>query len=136
MHTKPHPHIKNALTSTELTILKSFALGLGCEATQSLLEISAQKYQELSQSVFNKLNTCNAYMAVQVAFQTGILPVKEYVMENVKSFALEFALEEHGRFHHLQEMKDKQTLWELYDVLLEFHVRVTSHFLSHYKSLK
>lgn len=130
MYTKIKPVNKNALTSSEMTILKSFALGLGCDTIQSLLEIDAETYQSYCQQIFQKLDTCNAYTAVHKAFQTGLLHPKEYLSENIKSFALEFSVLKHHRFQSCTEGDKKQSLWELYDLLLEFQSRIETQFRS------
>ena len=120
MYSKIKPEANNSLTSYEMIILKSFALGLGCDTIQSLLEINADTYQSYCQVIFKKLNTCNAYAAVHKAFQMGLLQPKEDLTENIKTFALEFASLKQHRIQSSIEGDEKQSLWELYDILLEF----------------
>ena len=55
MYSKIKPEANNSLTSSEMIILKSFALGLGCDTIQSLLEINADTYQSYCQVIFKKL---------------------------------------------------------------------------------
>lgn len=73
MFTKPQSRTKSLLNSSELVILKSIALGLGCETIRNLLEISESRFQKQCDNIFAKLQVCNAYTAVQVAFKKEIL---------------------------------------------------------------
>lgn len=56
MYSKIKPEANNSLTSSEMIILKSFALGLGCDTIQSLLEINADTYQSYCQVIFMNLD--------------------------------------------------------------------------------
>ena len=49
----------------------------------------------------------------------GLLQPKEYLTENIKTFALEFASLKQHRIQSSIEGDEKQSLWELYDILLE-----------------
>ena len=67
MQTRPQTLIHNSLSSSELLILRSIALGLGCDKIRDLLEISEEAYQNQCVSLFQKLDVCNSYAAVQKA---------------------------------------------------------------------
>jgi hypothetical protein len=54
---------------------------------------------------------------------------KEYTSEKVKCSALMYAHEFQERFKSIK-LDSKQTVWELYDMLLEFHNQVESSFMS------
>ena len=125
MQLKPQTRIFETLTSSELIILRSIALGLGCDTIRDLLEISKETYESHCQSLFQKLQVCNAYTAVQKAYYNNLLKNKEYTPEKVKSCALKFAHEYEERISSSGK-NSKKTIWELYDMLLEFHNQVES----------
>jgi DNA-binding CsgD family transcriptional regulator len=128
MYTKPQPRINHTLTSSELVILKSFALGLGCDTIRQLLEISPKDYDKYCKNIFSKLQVSNAYTAVRIAFKNKILKEKEYTLEKVKAFALEFATKNVIRFETVNK-EPKENLWDLYDILLDFHTKIESKFV-------
>lgn len=61
----PQSRIQKSLSNSELIILKSIALGLSCDTIRDLLEISKETYEKHCQNLFQKLDVCNAYAAVQ-----------------------------------------------------------------------
>ena len=128
MQIKPQTRVHKALSSSELIILKSIALGLGCDTIRDLLEISKETYNQHCASLYEKLGVCNAYAAVQKAYFTKVLKTKEYTSEKIKCFALKFAHEYQERFKSIS-LDSKQTIWELYDMLLEFQNEVESSFV-------
>ena len=69
MQKRPQTLIHNSLSSSELFILRSIALGLGCDKIRDrdLHEISEEAYQNQCVSLFQKLDVCNSYEAVQKA---------------------------------------------------------------------
>ena len=85
------PQIHRSLTHSELIILRSIALGLGCDTVRDLLELSMPDYQKMCAGLFEKLQVCNAYAAVQKAYHNKILKNKEYTPEKVKGIALKYA---------------------------------------------
>jgi len=119
MFTKPQSRTQPILNSSELVILKSIALGLGFETIRNLLKITETSFQKRCESIFAKLQVCNAYMAVQVAFQKEILIEKEFTTEKIKTLALEFATQNIDRLEK-HSIDSKKSLWELYDMLIEF----------------
>jgi DNA-binding CsgD family transcriptional regulator len=128
MQKRPQTLIHNSLSSSELIILRSIALGLGCDTIRDLLELSEKAYRKECESLFQKLEVCNAYAAVQKAYFTKILKNKEYTPEKVKGLALKFA-------HHYEDQikctkdESKRVIWELYDLLLEFYNEVESSYM-------
>jgi DNA-binding CsgD family transcriptional regulator len=125
MQITPPIRINKSLSSSELIILKSIALGLGCNTIRDLLEISEETYDQYCSNLFEKLEVCNMYAAVQKAYYLKILMNKEYTSEKVKCSALMYAHEFQERFKSIK-LDSKQTVWELYDMLLEFHNQVES----------
>ena len=125
----PPIRINKSLSSSELIILKSIALGMGCNTIRDLLEISEETYDQYCSNLFEKLEVCNMYAAVQKAYYLKILMNKEYTSEKVKCSALMYAHEFQERFKSIK-LDSKQTVWELYDMLLEFHNQVESSFMS------
>jgi len=123
----PQSRIQKSLSNSELIILKSIALGLSCDTIRDLLEISKETYEKHCQNLFQKLDVCNAYAAVQKAYQVNILKSKEFTPEKVKGFALKFAHEYEEHFKSSKE-DSKKTIWELYEMLLEFYSNVESSF--------
>ena len=121
MYTKPQSRTLPLLNSSELVILKSIALGLGLETIRNLLEISESTFKKRCDSIFTKLQVCNAYMAVKVAFQKEILMEKEFTTEKIKTKALEFATQNVDRLQK-NPFDSKKTLWEFYDLLIDFKV--------------
>ena len=124
MFTIPQIRIKNSLTSNEMVILKSIALGLGCDTIIKLLELSERNYQSICQSIYTKLGVGNSFAAVQLAFKNGLLQEKEYTSEKIKGLALEFATKNIDRLKPLVESDPKKSLWEFYDLLLDFITRM------------
>ena len=61
----PIPRIRHSLTHSELIILRSIALGLGCDTVRDLLELSMPDYQKMCMGLFEKLQVCNAYSIQQ-----------------------------------------------------------------------
>ena len=61
MQKRPQTLIYNSLSSSELIILRSIALGLGCDTIRDLLELSEKAYRKECESLFQKLEVCNAY---------------------------------------------------------------------------
>ena len=51
MFTTTQTRINNSLTSKEMVILKSIALGLDCGTIRKLIEISESEYQNVCQRV-------------------------------------------------------------------------------------
>lgn len=127
MFTKPQSRTQPILNSSELVILKSIALGLGCETIRNLLEITETSFQKRCESIFAKLQVCNAYMAVQVAFQKEILIEKEFTTEKIRKLALEFATQNINRLEK-HPIDSKKSLWELYDLLIDFKVRMDKQY--------
>lgn len=127
MQTRPQTLIHNSLSSSELLILRSIALGLGCDKIRDLLEISEEAYQNQCVSLFQKLDLCNAYAAVQKAYFLKILRRKEYTPEKIKGIALKFA---HYYEDQIKQTRDdsKKVIWEMYDLLLEFYNKVESSY--------
>jgi DNA-binding CsgD family transcriptional regulator len=128
MHLKPQTRTIESLSDSELVILRSIALGLDCDTIRDLLEISHETYTQRCESLFHKLGVCNAYAAVRKAFLCKILVNKEYSPEKVKTLALKYA-------HHFDEeilskySDTKGTIWELYDMMLEFYSEVENSFM-------
>ena len=115
-------------TSSELTVLKSMALGLSCEDIRKLLGLKYQKYESLCRGLFQKLGVSNHYTAVKVASQKKHLDRKELSLEELKSFSLEFA------YKNIYKLKfnpkdSKQMLCEFYDLLLDFHFQIENKYL-------
>ena len=119
MYYSPQSLKQPQLKSSELIILKSLALGLGCDTIKNLLELSEEEFEKKLNSLYTKLQVCNSYTAVGVAFKKGILREKEFTSEKIKSIVLEFATENVSRFAPEVEKNNKQ-LWALYDFLLDF----------------
>ena len=119
MYYSPQSLKQPQLKSSELVILKSLALGLGCDTIKNLLELSEEEFKKKLNSLYTKLQVCNSYTAVGVAFKKGILREKEFTSEKIKSIVLEFASENVSRFAPEVEKNNKQ-LWALYDFLLDF----------------
>jgi hypothetical protein len=119
MYYSPQSLKQPQLKSSELVILKSLALGLGCDTIKNLLELSEEEFEKKLNSLYTKLQVCNSYTAVGVAFKKGILREKEFTSEKIKSIVLEFATENVSRFAPEVEKNNKQ-LWALYDFLLDF----------------
>ena len=119
MYYSPQSLKQPQLKSSELVILKSLALGLGCDTIKNLLELSEEEFEKKLNSLYTKLQVCNSYTAVGVAFKKGILREKEFTSEKIKSIVLEFASENVSRFAPEVEKNNKQ-LWALYDFLLDF----------------
>lgn len=59
-------------------------------------------------------------MAVKAAFEKKHLDRKDLSLEDIKSFTLEFAYQKIDQLQKIQN-DPKQLLWELYDLLLEYH---------------
>ena len=57
-----HP---DKFTSSELTVLKSMALGLSCKDIRKLLGLKHDKYESVFQGLFEKLGASNHYTAVK-----------------------------------------------------------------------
>jgi DNA-binding CsgD family transcriptional regulator len=57
------------LKSTELVILKSLALGLGCDTIKNLLDFSDEDFEKKLNSLYTKLQVRNAFTAVGVVFK-------------------------------------------------------------------
>ena len=124
----PIPQIHHSLTHSELIILRSIALGLGCDTVRDLLELSMPVYQKMCAGLFEKLQVCNAYAAVQKAYHNKILKNKEYTPEKVKGIALKYA----DLFQKKSSKKSfdtKKSVWEAYDLLLEFYNEVETSFM-------
>ena len=119
MYYSPQSLKQPQLKSSELVILKSLALGLGCDTIKNLLELSEEEFKKKLNSLYTKLQVCNSYTAVGVAFKKGILREKEFTSEKIKSIVLEFATENVSRYAPEVEKNNKQ-LWALYDFLLDF----------------
>ena len=119
MYYSPQSLKQPQLKSSELVILKSLALGLGCDTIKNLLELSEEEFEKKLNSLYTKLQVGNSYTAVGVAFKKGILREKEFTSEKIKSIVLEFATENVSRFAPEVEKNNKQ-LWALYDFLLDF----------------
>ena len=118
MYYSPQSLKQPQLKSSELVILKSLALGLGCDTIKNLLELSEEEFEKKLNSLYTKLQVCNSYTAVGVAFKKGILREKEFTSEKIKSIVLEFATENVSLFAPEVEKNNKQ-LWALYDFLLD-----------------
>lgn len=104
----------------ELTVLKSLALGLSCEDIRTLIGVQRQGYESMCYQLFQKLGVSNHYMAVKAAFEKKHLDRKDLSLEDIKSFTLEFAYQKIDQLQKIQN-DPKQLLWELYDLLLEYH---------------
>ena len=120
MFTTTQTRINNSLTSKEMVILKSIALGLDCGTIRKLIEISESEYQNVCQRVFSKLQVGNGFAAVQKAFQSGLLKQKEYTNEKIKGLALEFATKNLENIKVISGTDSKKSLWVFYDLLLDF----------------
>jgi len=120
MLTIPQTRIQVSLNSNEMVILKSIALGLGCNTIIKLLEITESNYQSVCQSICTKMGVHNSFTAVQFAFKNGLLQEKEFTSEKLKGLALEFATKNIDRIKPLSERDPKKCLWEFYDLLLDF----------------
>lgn len=107
------------LKSTELILIKSLALGLGCETIQNLLEISSSEFHKRLESIFTKLQVCNTYAAVKKAFRIGLLNEKEFVSEKIKSNSLVFATRHYDCLKKISSDSNKG-LWDFYELLLDF----------------
>jgi DNA-binding CsgD family transcriptional regulator len=107
------------LKSTELILLKSLALGLGCETIQNLLEISSSEFHKRLESIFTKLQVCNTYAAVKKAFRIQLLNEKEFVSEKIKSNSLVFATRHYDCLKKISSDSNKG-LWDFYELLLDF----------------
>ena len=118
MYYSPQSLKQPQLKSSELVILKSLALGLGCDTIKNLLELSEEEFEKKLNSLYTKLQVGNSYTAVGVAFKKGILREKEFTSEKIKSIVLEFATENVSLFAPEVEKNNKQ-LWALYDFLLD-----------------
>ena len=81
MYYSPQSLKQPQLKSSELVILKSLALGLGCDTIKNLLELSEEEFKKKLNSLYTKLQVCNSYTAVGVAFKKGILREKEIIIE-------------------------------------------------------
>lgn len=115
-----HP---DQFTSFEFTVLKSMALGLTCEEIRKLLNLDQKVYESVCSQLFEKLGATNHYTAVKTAYQKKYLDRKELSLEDIKSFSLECAYNNLNRLKS-EQMDSKQLLWELYDLLLEFHFQL------------
>ena len=129
LNLKTQPRIYKNLDASELMILKSLALGLGYEFIQTLMGNLEASYKKHCKSIYSKLGACNSYTAVLTAFRLNILNRKEYINENIKGFALKFAQEYRDRFE-LAQVDTKKTVWDLYDLLFEFHSQIESNFMT------
>lgn len=126
MYFTPQSLKQPQLKSTELVILKSLALGLGCDTIKNLLEFSDEDFEKKLNSLYTQLQVCNAFTAVGVAFKLGILKEKEFTSEKMKSAVLEFAAQNICRFP--SDSKDsKKQLWDFYDLLLDFTLYMDDH---------
>ena len=123
MYPDPQSLKQPILISSELIIIKSIALGLGCSTIKNLLEISESEFENRLRSIFSKLQECNLYSAVEVAFKKGLLNKKEFASETTKSFALAFASKNINRLQ-THPATSKNALWELYDLLLDFQLQL------------
>jgi hypothetical protein len=124
----PQTRINPSLSSSELLILRSIALGLGCDTIRELLELSKDEYQKHCESLFQKLEVCNAYAAVQKAYFTKILKIKEYTPEKIKGLALKYA-HQYENQNTETPGDSKKAIWELYDLMLEFYNEVEYNYL-------
>ena len=120
-------HSGLTLSSDEVVYLKSIALGLTGEMIQNLLEIDINRLQKLSSSLFDKLAVSNSYTAVRKAYQMNLLKEKEYCPDKIKALALETASDKMNE-SSLIFGESKKTLWELYDFLLEFNMRLETSY--------
>ena len=64
MYYSPQSLKQPQLKSSELVILKSLALGLGCDTIKNLLELSEEEFEKKLNSLYTKLQVCNSYTAV------------------------------------------------------------------------
>ena len=108
MLTIPQTRIQVSLNSNEMVILKSIALGLGCNTIIKLLEITESNYQSVCQSIYTKMGVHNSFTAVQFAFKNGLLQEKEFTSEKLKGLALEFATKNIDRIKPLSERDPKK----------------------------
>ncbi|MDC3133076.1 hypothetical protein OA501_02565 [Flavobacteriaceae bacterium] len=113
------------LHSSETMVLKSIALGLSDHMIQKLFEINNDELDKLRSSLYTKLNVNNSYAAVRVAYQKNLLKEKDYCTEKIRALALRTASDKVNVLSGALG-DSKEVLWELYDVLLEFHTRVES----------
>lgn len=119
------PNTDVILHSSEIIVLKSIALGLSDHMIQKLFEINNDELDKLRTSLHTKLNVNNSYAAVRVAYQKNLLKEKDYCTEKIRALALETASNKMDVLSGVLG-DSKEVLWELYDVLLEFHTRVES----------
>ena len=108
------------LTFQELSILKSLTLNLSCKEIQDLLKINKDSYETNYATLFKKLGASNSYFAVKNAFEMKLLNKKECSAEELKSFSLEYAYSKINQLKNIPS-DSKYLLWELYDLLLDFH---------------
>lgn len=73
-----------------------------------------------------KLGVSNHYTAVNTAFKKNYIDRKEFCSEDIKSVALQFV---HDRLEKLKQSDQysKHLLWNLYDILLEFHLKLENY---------
>jgi len=119
MFLTPQSIKQSELNSQELVILKSLALGLGCDTIKNLLDFSELEFEKKLSSLYRKLQVCNAYTAVGAAFRKRILNEKDFTSEKSKSIALEFATQNVHRLKTVSEDSNK-LLWNTYDLLIDF----------------
>ena len=126
MKVKNIPAPPVAFTPKENTLLKSIALGLGCEDIRKLLDLNDEAYAVLCEDLFMKLGVSNHYTAVNTAFKKNYIDRKEFCSEDIKSVALQFV---HDRLEKLKQSDQysKHLLWNLYDILLEFHLKLENY---------
>lgn len=127
MKTQTLVEAPDQFSASELTVLKSIALGLSCEDIRKLLDIKSDKYESVCMGIFQKLGVSNHYTAVKVAYQKKYLDRKELSLEKLKAFSLEFACD---NFEKLKSTQDdsKKLLWSLYDLLLEYHLQMEAKY--------
>ena len=62
------PHKKNNnLTHTEILLFRSYAIGMGKDGVQDLLNINDKDYEKIEESLFRKFHVNNAYYAYVAA---------------------------------------------------------------------
>ena len=108
-----------SLTCQEIQLLQSLAIGLGAEATQNVLSLKENEYNELKTKLFTKLGVKNEYFAVLKAFRCKLLDAKEFCPETIKAAALSFSHKK-GQSDSDFCPQEKFDLWVLYDLLVEF----------------
>ena len=107
------------VNTTELVVLKSYALGMSDLAIMRLPDVSRNKLISIRFKLFKKLDVSNVYSAVNKAMYTGILNKKNFIDESLKEQTLKFIELSFNRIELFQG-NTEQMKWEWYKILLEY----------------